>query len=181
VKTKGRPKKIKTKWLFKGRLFQFATIELRAPSGRKFSHQVVYHPGAAVVLPLLDGERFAMVRQYRTAVEKNVLELPAGTLEHDESPLLCAKREIQEEVGFRAKSWKKLVTYYPAVGISTERMHIFLAQNLTPCPMALEQDEYLTREIVSFRQLKKMVESGTIADGKTLLAFHYYCQYIRKR
>jgi ADP-ribose pyrophosphatase len=174
---KGKIRRIKKKDIFKGKIFDFSSITMRAPNGRKFVHQVVTHPGAAVIVPVLSRDKFVMVRQYRSAIDQVMWEFPAGTLNKGEPPLACAKREIVEETGFRAQRWKKLGTFFPAVGISTERMHVFLATKLAGERMALDQDEYLEPRIVTFRRLQAMILNGIILDGKSILAYHYLCQY----
>lgn len=176
VKWKNGFRKLESHSVYRGRIFELKTVHLRAPNKRILKHDVVYHPGASVIVPVLASERFVLVEQYRTALGKTILEFPAGTLELGEAPLACAKREIVEETGFEAKQWRKLVSFYPAPGISTELMHVFLASGLVPRRMSLEQDEFLERRIVSFDRLQKMILDGTIVDGKTIIGFFYYCQ-----
>ena len=107
-------------------------------------------------------------------------EFPAGTLERREAPLSCAKRELIEETGFQAKKWQKLISFYPAPGISTEFMHVFLASELVPRPMSLDQDEFLEKRIVPFWRLQNMILNGTIVDAKTIVGFFYYCERHKK-
>ena len=178
---KGIFKKISEKRAYRARIFELKVLKMRAPDGHMFQHDIVFHPGAAVIVPLLKPDQFVLVRQYRTAVQKVIWEFPAGTLEHREMPLACAKREIVEETGFKATRWKKLISFYPAPGVSTEFMHIFLASGLIPAKVALDQDEFITRKIVSFAHLQKMVLNGTIVDAKTIIGFFYYCQNYKKK
>ena len=138
-------------------------------------HDVIFHPGASVIVPMLSKNEFVLIRQYRTACAKVIWEFPAGTLEKNESPIHCAKREIIEETGYAAKKWKKLGTFYPAPGISTELMHLFLAAHLVPKRMSLDQDEFIQRKVVSLKTLQKMIADGTIVDAKTIVGFFYYC------
>ena len=170
-----------SKLIYRARIFDLKGITMKAPDGHKFRHEVIFHPGAAVIIPVLSGGKFVLVKQYRTAVGKSILEFPAGTLEKNEAPLSCAKREIIEETGFQAKRWRKLVSFYPAPGISTEFMHIFVASKLVPALMALERDEFIERRIVSFKHLQKMILDGIIVDAKTIIGFFYYCQRIKGR
>ena len=123
---------LKKESIFKGRAIRLEKLLLKAPDGRLFDRELIQHPGAAVAIPVLPGEKFVLVYQHRIAAGGWLLEFPAGTLEAGEAPLACAKREIIEETGFQAKKWKKLVSFYPAPGISTEFMHIFLASDLVP-------------------------------------------------
>ena len=162
--------------IFRGRIFELKKVRMKAPTGREFEHDVIFHPGAAVIVPLLSWDKFVLVKQYRAAVGKMIFEFPAGTLEKGEKPLACAKREIIEETGFEAKRWHKLVSFYPAPGISTEFMHIFVASALVPKPMALDTDEFLERRVVSFSRLQSMILNGSIIDAKTIIGFLYFCQ-----
>ncbi len=174
-------KRLETKLIYKARLFDLKKVSIKAPDGHRFHHEVIIHPGAAVIVPMLSKNKFILIRQYRSAVDDMLWEFPAGTLEAGEAPLACAKREIIEEIGFQAKKWQKLVSFYPAPGISTEFMHIFLASNLTPKRSQLDKDEFIETEIVSFRRLQKMILDGTIVDAKTMLGFFYYCQKFKAR
>ncbi|MBI4395055.1 MAG: NUDIX hydrolase [Candidatus Omnitrophica bacterium] len=172
---------ISAKQIYQARLFKLIAVKMRAPDGHQFQHEIIFHPGAAVIIPLLGKDQFVLVRQYRTAVRKVIWEFPAGTLEQGEAPLACAKREIIEETGFKAKRWKKIGSFYPAPGISTEFMHIFLATQLAPADMSLDCDEFIERRIVSFQRLQNMILSGKIIDGKTIIGFFYYVQKHRSK
>jgi len=179
-KLKSNFKKITTDLIYHATIFDLKKVTMRAPDGHLFRHEVVFHPGAAVIVPILKGSRFVLIKQYRAATNCMLWEFPAGTLEIGEAPLACAKREIIEETGFEARKWHKLVSFYPAPGISTEFMHIFLASDLIPRPIKLDKDEFIEVEIVPFKRLQKMVLDGTILDAKTMLGFFYYCQKYRK-
>lgn len=171
-----RFKKLASDLIYRARIFELKAVTTRAPDGHHFRHDVVFHPGAAVIVPILERDRFILIKQYRVATSRVIWEFPAGTLEAGEAPLACAKREIIEEIGFQAKKWQKLVSFYPAPGISTEFMHIFLASNLTPRQNQLDKDEFIETEIVSFQRLQKMIFNDTIVDAKTMIGFFYYCQ-----
>ena len=175
-KLDGQFKKLAVKPIYRGRIFELNAVKMKAPDGHEFQHEVIFHPGAAVIVPILDRKRFVLVKQFRVATGKVIWEFPAGTLEKGESPLACAKREIIEETGFEAHKWRKLASFYPAPGVSTEFMHIFLASELTPAKMALERDEFIERCIVPFARLEKMILDGTIVDSKTIIGFFFYCQ-----
>jgi ADP-ribose pyrophosphatase len=174
--------RLKTQRIFRCRIFDLLDVKMKSPTGRKFTHHVVVHPGAAVIVPVLPGYRFVMVRQYRTAIQRNMLEFPAGTLEKGESPIHCAKREIVEETGYRGQKWTKIGSFFPASGMSTERMYLFVAEDLVrDQKVALDPDEFLEREIVAFKDLKRWILSGRILDAKTVLGFFYYCQLRKER
>ncbi len=173
-------KKIASNLIYRARIFELKAVTMSAPDGHRFRHEVIFHPGAAVIVPILKGERFVLIKQYRAATNRVIWEFPAGTLEHREAPLACAKREIVEETGFQARKWRKLVSFYPAPGISTEFMHIFLASDLIQKKTELDKDEFIETEIVSFKRLQKMMLDGTIVDAKTMIGFFYYCQKYRR-
>ena len=178
MKTKIR--ELERKTIYEGRVFQLDSVWMKDPKGRQFEHQIIRHPGAAVIVPQLDRDHFVLVRQFRSPVQRVLWEFPAGTLERKESALACAKREIAEEVGYEAKRWEKLSSFYPTPGISTESMHLYLALDLRPVPSRLDTDEFLERQGLSFKQLRNMVLDGTIEDAKTMLGFFYYCEYCKR-
>lgn len=167
-------KRLRSKLVCKTRLFDLQKVTTRRSNGHQFVHDIIVHPGAAVVVPMLSEKEFILIRQYRTAAEKVLWEFPAGTLEKGESPMVCAKREIIEETGFSAKHWTKLGIIYPAPGISTELMHLFLARELTLKQTNLDQDEFIQMKIVPLKRLEKMISDGTIVDAKTIIGFYYY-------
>jgi ADP-ribose pyrophosphatase len=160
--------------VYQGRVFKLEQVQLLGPNGKKFQHDVICHGGAAVIVPVLKNKFFLMVEQFRTAINGPLLEFPAGTLEKGEPPLSCAKREIVEEAGYEAKRWKKLVSFYPAPGISTELMHIFLATDLHPKQGVPDSDEFLKLKIVPIKELERSIRLGKIKDGKTIVGFYYY-------
>lgn len=173
-------RELERKSIYQGRVFRLESVRLQGPNKREFEHQVIRHPGAAVIVPQLDQDLFVLVRQFRSPIKKVLWEFPAGTLESNESPLACAKREIAEETGYEAKRWKKLARFYPEPGISTELMHLYLACDLKPAPRELDMDEFLERKVLSFQRLREMILNGTIEDAKTMLGFFYLCEYLKR-
>jgi ADP-ribose pyrophosphatase len=136
--------------------------------------ETVQHPGAVAVLPLLDDERVCLIRNYRVAVGKTLIELPAGTLEPGEDPAVTAARELSEETGFRAATVEKLREFTMSPGILNERMHLFLARGLQSGPSALEPGEIIETLVVPWAEAMRMVFDGTIEDAKTLVGLLYY-------
>lgn len=153
-----------------GRIIQVAVDELPREGGGTLRRDVVLHPGAVVILPLLDDEHVVLLRNYRHAVGQTLWEVPAGTLEPPEPPEEAAVRELIEETGYRAKTWRKLSEFYPSPGILSERMHLFVAEDLTEGTMRPEPDEQLEVHVVPFAQALAWAVDGTIRDGKTLVA-----------
>ena len=135
---------------------------------------VVVHPGAVVILPRLTDGSVVMIRQYRHAVERELWELPAGTLEPPEEPADYARRELKEETGYRAGRIEPFGNFYTSPGILTERMWAFRADDLIPGDPSCEVDEKIKVEVVADATLRAMVLDGTIVDGKTLAVLGRY-------
>lgn len=159
-------KTIKAKNIFSGRLLHLKLLKVKLPDGNTTTREIVYHPGAVAIVPILSKNRIILVRQYRKAVEKSLLEIPAGTLEPGENPLVCAKRELMEETGYSARNIKKILEFYTAPGYTSERIHIFKATGLKKVKVNYEPDEFIKTVIVSKKKLKKI----SIKDSKTLIA-----------
>src|SRR4051812_20476962 len=153
-----------------GRIIQVAVDDLVREDGRAYRRDVVLHPGAVVILPVLDAGHVVLLRNHRHAVGETLWEVPAGTLEPPEPPEQCAVRELIEETGYRAKKWRKLAEFYPSPGILSEKMHLFAAEDLTPGEMALEAGEQITPHVVPWSQAIGWAKDGTIQDAKTLVA-----------
>ncbi len=131
--------------------------------------QVVLHPGAVAIIPLLDADRVCLIRNFRVAVGKTLVELPAGTLEPGEPPLETAKRELQEETGYVAETWQELPGFYMSPGILNERMHLFVATGLTAGKTAREAGEEIENLVVPWSEAVAMAVRGEIEDAKSLV------------
>ena len=156
--------------IYVGRKIQVVVDTETGRDGLTVCREMVLHPGAVAVLPLLDAEHIVCVRNVRPTVGATLLEIPAGTLEPGEAPEAAAARELAEETGYRAARWTRLAEVIPSPGILSERVHLFVAEDLTPGEMSLEYDEELKPERVALRQAMAWVLDGTIRDGKTLVA-----------
>lgn len=130
--------------------------------------EVVVHPGAVVILPILADRRLVMIRNYRYSVGRELWELPAGTREPDETPLGTAHRELIEETGYRAAEMNPMMEFHTSPGILTERMHAFVATDLTTVGQDLEPNERITVEAVSFDEARRKIVAGEYVDGKTI-------------
>lgn len=162
-------KTVRSRQLHRGRHFSFYQDEVELPSGRRTVRDIVRHPGAVAVLPVLPDGRIVLVRQYRYAAGRTLLEIPAGTLEQGESPLDCAQRELREETGYVARYIKSLMSCYMAPGYSSEVIHFFVAEGLYEVGAKSELDE--TIEIVKLerRRIIEMIEENSIEDAKTIV------------
>jgi len=161
-------KTITTRLLHKGRSFSFKTDEVELPNGKKTTRDIVDHPGAVAIVPVLDDGRIVLVRQYRYATGKDLLEIPAGTLERGEAPDTCARRELKEETGYTAGSMKKILSMYMAPGYSNEVIHLYLATELKAGKQGTEEDESITCELYGPDELLGMMEKNVIEDAKTI-------------
>lgn len=154
--------------IFKGRKVTLSVAEVTMPSGLVVERELVEHPGAVAVLPMFDDGTIVLEDHYRYAVEGNLLEVPAGTLDEGENPSLCARRELAEETGISAEEMTPLGTFYMSPGVLSEEMHAFLARGLTRGEARLEDDESLEIVEMPFEKALELAESGRIRDAKTI-------------
>lgn len=155
--------------LYNGKIFNVALEKVTLPNGVTKDREVVRHPGAAAMVPLLDDGNVVLVKQYRHAVNNYLWEIPAGTLEPHEEPMACAERELVEETGYEATNFDKLTEILPAPGYTDEHIHIFLATGLTLAEQRLEDDEVLTVQPTPFDKAIEMIKTGEIQDAKTIV------------
>jgi len=153
---------------YDGRVISVRLDEVEMPSGRRVVYEIVEHRGAVVMVPVTDDSSVLMVRQFRQAVGRELLELPAGTIERGETPEACAQRELAEEVGQAAARWDRLITFFPSPGILTEEMHVFLARDLRPTSAEREEED-LRVEAMSLREARRRIDTGEIRDAKSVL------------
>jgi ADP-ribose pyrophosphatase len=153
---------------FAGRRIEMRVDRVRLPNGRELDFEMIHHPGAAAVVPMLPSGEVLMVRQYRYATGGWLLEIPAGTLAAGETPEVCAARELEEETGYRAGSLAHLGWIWTTPGFTDERIWLYLATALTAGTQALEHDELLTLERLPLAAAVAMAASGEIVDGKSV-------------
>ena len=159
---------VSSRTAFTGRLLALRVDEVELESGRRASREVVVHPGAVAILAW-DGERLAAVRQWRQAAGAELVEVPAGTREPGEQPLLTAQRELAEECGVTAQRWVEGPAFYTAPGFSTELLTLFLATELQPADVAPPDDEALERSWLTLPDALAAIEEGVIRDAKSLV------------
>lgn len=162
--------------IFRGRVLDLAVESHLLPDGRRADFEIVRHPGGAAVLPLLGDGRLLLIRQFRPAAGGAVIEIPAGRLEPGEPPQECARRELAEETGFAAGHLKPLATTLSSVGFCDERIHLFLASELAPVPLAREPDEFIDLLPWTPEQALEALARGELVDAKTQLALLLFCQ-----
>ncbi|MCZ7601952.1 MAG: NUDIX hydrolase [Melioribacteraceae bacterium] len=169
-------KLIKSDILFKGKVFDLKVDEIKYDStGNTGRREVAIHPGGAVVVAVTNQNKIIMVRQFRYPFQEWILELPAGKLDNNEEPQLCAERELTEETGYSAGKISKLGHIYTTPGFCNEILHIYLAENLTAGEHAREEGEE-GMEIFEFTidEIKQKIASGEIVDAKTISGIMMY-------
>jgi len=168
---------LSSRQVFSGNLIRLRVDEVILPNGRKSTREIVEHPGAVAVVAITDKGEILMVRQYRKAIERDLLEIPAGKLEKGESSETCVKRELMEETGYFPNDLKYLTSFYTSPGFSNEIIHLYLAKNLVIKASNADYDEYLRAEKIPFEEAINKIQRGEIVDSKTitglLLAFFH--------
>jgi len=154
---------------------------INSESGRRHKREVVVHPGAVVILGLLDDEQVLLIRNRRYAVGQVLLELPAGTLEKKEDPMNCAGRELLEETGYLARRLKPIGSYFTSPGILSEKMYAFAAYDLVKKESALEEGEEIEVEPTPLDEAMAMIGDGRIQDAKTIATLLMYDRFHRRK
>ncbi len=160
---------LELKTVYRGKLLHVQEDTVRLPDGSTSRREYIVHPGAAVMLAMPDPRSVIMERQYRYPLRAHVYELPAGKIDAGESPLDTAKRELLEETGYRAADWRHLLTTYPVVGYSNERIELYLARELEYVGHRLDDGEFLDVFTLSLEEALAWVRSGRICEAKTIM------------
>lgn len=158
-------------------LFRVTEEEATEPGGFHIKRSIVRHKGSAVMMAVDDKKRVLLVRQFRLPAAQKLWELPAGKLDEGEKPLEAARRELKEETGYQARTWKKLVTFWPSPGYVAEKMTIFLATGLTAGEAQPMEDERIECRWFTRKEIDKMIRKGKIEDGKTMIGFLTWLRY----
>ena len=170
--------------IYTGRVLNLDVDTVSYPDGTSGELEMIRHPGAAAVLPVLSADDAAdpqllLIRQYRYAAGGPIWEIPAGRLEPGESPEECARRELLEEAGATARRWKRLTTVYTTPGFTDERIHLFAAFDLVVKPESQrrEPDEFMELKAMPTSQVLGMVREGELVDGKTAVAVLFFAGF----
>jgi len=166
-------KTAKENYVYNGKILNLKRDDVTLPDGRPAVREIVEHNGGSAILCVKDG-KVLLVRQFRYAYKKTVVEIPAGKLNAGEQPDVAAIRELEEEGGIRAERVKKLFGIYPSPGYTNEIVYIYLAEGLKDTETHFDDDEYITAEWRTKEEVKKMMESGEICDAKTLVALLWW-------
>lgn len=160
----------RSQYLYRGRVINLRLDDVRVDNRHLTVREIVEHRGAVAIVALDDEGNILLVRQYRSAAARELLEVPAGTLEQGEDPALCATRELKEETGYLAGKWQLIGYIYSSPGISTEKMYLYVAHQLTLAEASPEEDEAITLEKIPFAEAVQKIESGEIVDAKSIVA-----------
>ena len=167
--------------LHHGRVFNLVRENVTLTNGITVDLDMVDHPGASAMVPFSDKSTIVLIRQYRHAIGEFIWEIPAGTLDSDETPLECAKRELIEETGFSANMWQRMGEITPVPGYSNERIHMFLAANLVSSEQNLDKDEMLNVHKVKIDDAIEMIHTGKIQDGKTIAGLFLATHWLKEK
>jgi ADP-ribose pyrophosphatase len=170
-----REKTLSSRRVYQGRAVGLRMDEVEMPSGRRTAREVVEHPDAVVAVPLDNEGRVFLVRQFRQAVDRHLLELPAGGIEPGEAPEACVVRELREELGMRPGRVERLGGFYSAPGFCTEYLHLFLARDLKPDRLPAEDAEVIEVVRVALKEILRLIASGEIEDAKSIAGLLLVC------
>jgi ADP-ribose pyrophosphatase len=167
--------------IYKGRIVDLRLETVTLPNRVTVTMEMVRHPGAAAIVPVHEDGSVTLVRQYRHAADGYIWEIPAGKLDAGEEPARCAARELQEEAGLQAGELIRLGVIFTAPGFCDERIHLFLARQLTATAQQLDEDEVLSVSRIPLPQALDMIRSGIIQDAKTIAGLHHAAAYLAAR
>ena len=163
--------------IYSGIFLKMKRDTVSLPDGQQAVREYLTHPGAVAIVALLDDGRVLLERQYRYPIAKACIEIPAGKLDPNENPLLCAQRELAEETGYTAKKWSYIRRIHPVISYSTEFIDIYLAEGLVPGASHLDEEEFLDVFAAPLEQLIAWVEEGEITDVKTTISAYWLDRY----
>lgn len=174
-------KRLNRELVYKGHIIDMYKDTVKIPNGNIVEWDFIGHKGAAAVLPVLKNGNVLMVRQYRNALDRYTLEIPAGGLESPDEPMIdCAARELEEETGYKSDNLEMLLSLHTTVAFCNEKIEVFLARDLVKTSQHLDEDEYIDVEEHSIEELLEAVYSGKIEDSKTVSAIlAYYSKYCK--
>lgn len=167
--------------LLQCRRFRVVRRRQTSPAGEDLEREVVVHPGAVAIIPMVDAEHVCLIRNFRIAVGKTLVEVPAGTLEPNEPPIETARRELIEETGYTAGKMEAVTKFYMSPGIQNELMHCFVATDLTPGDSHREAGEEIQNLVVAWDEAMAMLDRGEIEDSKSIAALLVYDRLRRKK
>jgi len=174
-------KRLETETVYKGLVVNVRMDIVELQNGKKARREVVEHPGGVCIVAVTNDNKVLMVRQYRYTMEEELLEIPAGKLEAGEDPFKCAVRELSEETGYSANKWIDLGVIYPSAGVYREKLFQYLALDLQPGQMHLDDNELLSAEAVDIDELIKMIDSNELKDAKSIIGINKAKRYLENQ
>ena len=162
--------RVRKREIYHGKSVHFRCDLVRLPDGATATREFLDHPGAVGVVPLLPGGRVVLVRQYRYPVGEHTYEVPAGKLARGEDPRACVRRELREETGYRARTIRPLLEYWPTPAFANELLRLYVARGLTPGRMDPDDDEFVEPLVLPVSRALRWVFSGKIRDSKTVIS-----------
>ena len=175
-------RKLDERIVWSGTLVSAGTGTFVDPEGAEFERDIVHHPGAVVVVPVIDDD-VILVRQYRAAIDGELLEVPAGKRDVTDEPVeITAHRELEEEVGMRAGSMVRIAEFYNSPGFCDEHSFLFLATELTPCATSFQghEEQHMTIERVPLDSVPELIASGQLVDGKSIIGLCLVREHLRR-
>lgn len=166
--------------IYSGKVIKVDVEEVGLPNGKTSKRELVRHPGAVAVIAVTQDHNIVMVRQYRKALEKEILEIPAGKMEEGEEPHITAGRELEEETGYKPLSLKKIASFYTAPGFCDELVHLYEADIDKPGTPFTDEDEFVQVKEISLEEAEDAIEKNLIHDAKTMYAVQYLKLRINK-
>lgn len=159
---------VRSERVYEGKIINLRVDTVELPSGRKTKREIVEHEACTAIVAIDSENNVLLVRQYRKAAEKMLLEIPAGGIEPGEKPLDGARRELEEETGFSAEKWEELSGFYTSPGFTTEYMYLYLATELKPLKRAADDDENIELVRVPLKEAYELITSGEVCDAKSI-------------
>ena len=168
---------VESQKIYQGHIIQLFKDRLIVDSrpDKIITRELIKHPGAVAIIPYVDKNHILLLKQFRYAAGGDLWEIPAGTREKNEPTLRCAKRELEEETGFKAGRWKYLTQFLPAPGVTNEIMTLYKAEVLIPGRKNLDHDEFIEHHVVSIKKVRQMIRNGEIHDAKTIVGVLWEC------
>lgn len=175
----GTARILNSRIVYQGAVFGVRRDEVEEPDGLRTTREVITHPGSVVVLPVFKDGRILMIQQYRHATRQYLWELVAGRIDGGETPKQGAARELKEETGYTAKRFTTFLAIFPTPGFLEEKMYLLLAEGLTAGEAEPEEDEKIISRAFTVKELKQMMRTGKLKDGKSIAGILYYLEFLK--
>lgn len=175
-------KTIQTEVKFKGRIITLQVDEVKLPNGKTSNREIVKHPGAVAVIAITKDKKIVLVEQFRKALERSIIEIPAGKIEIGEAPEITALRELEEETGYTTDNLQYIQSFATSPGFADEIIHLYFAENIEKLeqPVGLDEDEFVELLHVSLSEMEEMVKKQQIYDAKTAFAYIWLKDYFKE-